>query len=269
MQIVKERITPKKAMEWLKRNINNRPLGRNYVEKYAKAMRAGEWLLNGDVIRFNANGDLIDGQHRLTAVVESGVCIECYVLRGLPHEAFDTFDQGNRRTLDHILARRGEMHYTTLAASIRALWRIKVGWLAARGELRPSQMDEILSSHPKIRDSVALVCEHVKRRSFVSPSAAAAFHYAFGLADKDKSALFWNRVLLGEELTSKMPEYVLRERLIENRDNKVAKLPNDMTAAMVVKAWNAAYDNRHIKILKIDSAREEFPIIAGLNYKLL
>lgn len=59
----KETITPKKAMEWLQRNVANRPMSHKRVLGYAQAILAGAWKVNGDCIRFNGNGDLIDGGH--------------------------------------------------------------------------------------------------------------------------------------------------------------------------------------------------------------
>lgn len=99
VNITKESITPKKAAEWLKRNVANRPLSQRTVTNYATAMADRAWKLNGDSIRFNGSGDLIDGQHRLTGCVKAGVPFDSYVIRGLDHDAFDTIDQGRRRTI--------------------------------------------------------------------------------------------------------------------------------------------------------------------------
>jgi hypothetical protein len=82
VNISKETVTPKKAMEWLKRNIANRPLSPVTVNNYARAMSDRAWKLNGDCVRFNGNGDLVDGQHRLTACVKSGQSFETYIVRG-------------------------------------------------------------------------------------------------------------------------------------------------------------------------------------------
>jgi hypothetical protein len=59
-------ITPAMAREWLEKNIeNNRGVGAQVVDAYARDMLAGKWYIPGDPIRFDEDGNLIDGQHRL------------------------------------------------------------------------------------------------------------------------------------------------------------------------------------------------------------
>ena len=66
------KVTPHLASKWLQKNSCNRPLSQNTVYRYADAILSGEWKLNGDTIRFDSNGTLIDGQHRLHACVKAG-----------------------------------------------------------------------------------------------------------------------------------------------------------------------------------------------------
>ena len=66
-----ETITPKLAEKWMEANKNNRPLRRSLVGRYAGAIRRGQWELNGESIKFDEDGVLFDGQHRLAAVVEA------------------------------------------------------------------------------------------------------------------------------------------------------------------------------------------------------
>jgi hypothetical protein len=67
-----ETITPKQAQVILAHNDRNRSLASSRVTVYSGAMLAGEWRMNGETIKFNGDGTLLDGQHRLAAVVRSG-----------------------------------------------------------------------------------------------------------------------------------------------------------------------------------------------------
>mgnify|MGYP000517583782 CR=1 FL=1 len=67
-----ELITPQMACEMLKKQRNVRVLKRKEVERYVRALKRG-WKLNGETIKFDKDGYLIDGQHRLTACAESGI----------------------------------------------------------------------------------------------------------------------------------------------------------------------------------------------------
>lgn len=79
-------ITPRIAKTMLSHNTGNRPLRKAVVQRYATDMENGDWQDNGDPIRFDTNGRLIDGQHRLEAVILSDTPIDAWVLRGLKPE---------------------------------------------------------------------------------------------------------------------------------------------------------------------------------------
>jgi len=72
-------VTPKKAAEWLEANTANRPISTSVVRGFAEAMRRGEWVVTHQGIAFDVNGVLIDGQHRLAAIVEADVAVDLTV----------------------------------------------------------------------------------------------------------------------------------------------------------------------------------------------
>ena len=92
-------VTPSLAERYLKRNSVNRNISQSVVDRYARDMRNGRWEQNGDVIRFDASGSLRDGQHRLTAIVQSGETIKLNVVRGI--DASGHIDSGYKRTDVH------------------------------------------------------------------------------------------------------------------------------------------------------------------------
>lgn len=257
MKVSKEIVTPKKAMEWLKRNVHNRPLGQSHVNRLAGAMKAGTWKVNGETIKFNGNGDLIDGQHRLNACVTSGVQFESYVVTGLEHEAFDTIDQGKSRTASDVLARRGEKAYCTLSAAVRIVHQLKTTGTMDRVGVRADEIVSTLEANPGLRES----CEYIlaMQSRIVQGSIAVALHFLFREKDAARADLFWTRVLAGEGLTNGMPEYRLRERLISNKASS-AKLGAADIIGLAIKAWNFSKTGKSIKSLQY-SEREEFPVI--------
>jgi hypothetical protein len=66
-----QKISPDKAVEMLAANTANRPLARSTVQAFAEAMRRGDWLVTHQGIAFDTTGALVDGQHRLAAVIEA------------------------------------------------------------------------------------------------------------------------------------------------------------------------------------------------------
>ena len=118
MQVQVQTITPDYAAALLAKNTSNRPFTSSHADTIANGIRRGEWKLNGDAIRISDDGVLLDGQHRLTAIVRAGVPVQSVVIGGLPRDVFDTIDIGaKRRSTADVLAIHGEKHYTTLSAA--------------------------------------------------------------------------------------------------------------------------------------------------------
>jgi predicted transglutaminase-like cysteine proteinase len=92
-------VTPDMAAEWLEVNTANRPVKQHVVAQYAAAMKRGEWKLTHQGIAFDKYGKLQDGQHRLWAIIDSGVSVEMQVTRNASPEAFTCLDNGAKRTL--------------------------------------------------------------------------------------------------------------------------------------------------------------------------
>jgi hypothetical protein len=67
-------LEPKVARELLALNDPRRTAACNLdlIDCYAQQMRSGEWRFTGDTIKVNKSGGLMDGQHRLQAVIRSG-----------------------------------------------------------------------------------------------------------------------------------------------------------------------------------------------------
>ena len=77
-------ITPELAARLLEGNKNNRHLRESVVDAYAQDMLNGHWLLNNQGIGLGEDGSVIDGQHRLAAVVKSGCSVRMLVVGNLP-----------------------------------------------------------------------------------------------------------------------------------------------------------------------------------------
>lgn len=93
-------VTPALAAEWLARpSVRQRTLARNVLVKYARAMGEGRWHQpSTDPIAFTKSGELLNGQHRLTALVRAGVTLQMLVAYDVPEDLFDVMDTGRSRT---------------------------------------------------------------------------------------------------------------------------------------------------------------------------
>lgn len=68
MKIDVVQVTPQLAREWLKRNSKNRAIRPSHVENLRLAFERGEYTMTHQGIAFGDDGELIDGQHRLSAI---------------------------------------------------------------------------------------------------------------------------------------------------------------------------------------------------------
>lgn len=125
-----ERITPSMASEYLRKNTPfNRSINPKRVETYADEMRRGGWKLNGESICFNKKGELVDGQHRLSAIIKADVPIETTVIRGIENDVV-LFDRGGNRTETQILRMRNDVVFkpsNSIIASIKMYLTITYG----------------------------------------------------------------------------------------------------------------------------------------------
>lgn len=112
-------VTPQIAQDYLTRNINNRPLNQETVNMYAQMMKEGQWVLSNDAISFSQTGELINGQHRIKAVIQSGVTCQFIVTKGLPQRSFEVMDNGRSRNAADVLFIDGIQGYTVIAAVVR------------------------------------------------------------------------------------------------------------------------------------------------------
>jgi len=98
MNITRATITPELANYFLAKNTSNRPVKKSIVDLYANVMRQGNWKLSHQGIAISSDDVLIDGQHRLLAIVKSGVSVEMLVSTGMDRNMFSVIDNHAKRS---------------------------------------------------------------------------------------------------------------------------------------------------------------------------
>jgi hypothetical protein len=97
-------VTPDQAIQWLEGNTHNRPVNQAHVYRLAREIKAGRWRLTHQGIAFDTDGLLIDGQHRLWAVVEAKLPVVTRVYFNESPDNRLVLDSGQRRSnLDILL----------------------------------------------------------------------------------------------------------------------------------------------------------------------
>lgn len=113
-------VTPKLAEQWLNQNTDNRNLRPGVVEKYASDMANGRWTSCPMPISFGHDGVLVDGQHRLWAIIESGKGQWFTIARGFTREDALNIDTGLGRSFVDNVQRSGVVGLTSnIMAAVR------------------------------------------------------------------------------------------------------------------------------------------------------
>lgn len=139
-------IDPDLAAKMLERSGGNRQVSQHIVNRYAKAMAAGEWALNGESVVIDEHEVVLDGQHRLWAVIQSGASVRMLVVRGARRDSFATIDCGKGRTPADALSATGRAN-TTILNSVLAWLQFyeraagRSGWLSMIGRDKTSHAD--------------------------------------------------------------------------------------------------------------------------------
>lgn len=117
-------VTPELAKHWMSFNIHNRKLSQNQVGFLVNEIRLGNWNLNGETIKFTGPHSnptrLIDGQHRLQAVIESGITVDMTVAYNVNDpDAMKTIDTGKNRNASDLLSLEGVANSNYISSIIK------------------------------------------------------------------------------------------------------------------------------------------------------
>lgn len=95
------KVNPVLAKQWLETKAVNRTISRRKIVDWARAMKKKEWYI-AEFLKFNTRGQLVDGQHRLEAVILSNMEVEFLVAYGIEDEAVHVLDRGLNRSMANV-----------------------------------------------------------------------------------------------------------------------------------------------------------------------
>lgn len=133
MRFKVETITPDRARKMLDRTeslgFTNRTISKSRVEKLAHAIVTGQWLVTHQGIAIGEDGRVIDGQHRLRAIVVADQAVDMLIVRETEAETFAVVDTGSARTTADSLKIAGYTNPNHVSAIVRSVitYRALVG----------------------------------------------------------------------------------------------------------------------------------------------
>jgi hypothetical protein len=223
LDIQTEMIGPEEATKYLSLNKpGNRKILKRNLDGLTREMKEDRFQpMNGDTIRFNVKGELIDGQHRLKAIVASGKTYIFLVVRGVSEAAFETIDEGAIRSLkDYIGMLPGpESHYyNEVASAVRwcMLW-YKMGTFRKKPVFTTTEKLQWLKDNPKIRMLVGYY-KSPKASLRMSTSMQATCHFILEAVNPDLADTYMTSVIEGLDMQRGDPRYTVREWIIRYKE---------------------------------------------------
>lgn len=187
-----ETITPQTAAEYLSHNApNNRRIKRAHVEMLARDMQSGEFKTTHQGIAFDKNGMLIDGQHRLQAVLMAGVPVKMVVSRNCETTTLTSLDRGESRTLHDAFTILGGntvrdkvLRNTHILAAMNAVIRANAN---KRHRMSASEAISMYEATPEIWNSIySIMNRYGRKRAYETAAYYAAMVHGVSADDIKK-----------------------------------------------------------------------------------
>lgn len=261
-----EEITPELAQTILTNlNKKNRNVSDRIVRSYANDMANGKWLITGDPLRFDVEGSLIDGQHRLAAVVKSGITLNFAIIRDLERDVQDVIDTGRKRSPANVLELRGVTNSSLVAAVAR------VGVVYEKGLLTTSLTRLPECTHQEMVEWVEKNLEGLKPvlipgslvyRSFGGAHSAMVYSfYLMSLIDPTKTQALIEDLVDMRTSGKGDPRSALLRRL--QALAKIGRLRTSPSATMyaLFRTWNAIQQGHSMTLVADSPTGKPMPVL--------
>lgn len=268
--IKKKTVSPAMAKAWMDKRAPNRHVRAFAVSTLLTYMSRKQFLDTGDPIKFNVKGDLIDGQHRLSALIEYGQPIEMWIAEGVESEAMPILDIGSPRkpndTLDIYgkIKNRGWKNSAARASTLRMLAsyersngkfmidRATGPGAGGSGRITRFELIAAAEKYKNIDESIQ-VGVGASKILRMGCSVYAAVHYLFSRVDKEAADSFFSTLITGDLNGCGGNPRVLREQIIAfGLAGK--RMSGGEMAYRLIRTWNAT--RRGEKLSKVQLPKD-------------
>lgn len=264
MEIKKQLITPAKAVELLQSNVKNRNPKTPVVMKYAKDMASGKWKHDTfELIKISKSGIILDGQHRLMAVVKSNTPTFFHIVDGLEDSIFDVLDTGSIRNASDVF-KINEVKYSALIpASIGVYDILKSSRQGVTSQVnqRKTNADFLqeYNLNPRYWDSIATESHnlYVQFGRILTNSFICGFMAFFDGINKEDSREFMNQLCTGKNVENDTIN-LLRIKLVNDKVS-IHKMNPTIKQGLIIKTWNAYRKNNELKYIRYAPSTDLFP----------
>lgn len=256
-------IGPADATRLLENNRNNRTISDKIVRQYADDMREGRWKETGNPINIGVSGNLLNGQHRLWAIIESGVTLRFHVIYETDEEAFATFDTGRTRDLTQLISISDPGHPDKAvvggAARLVKMWEdTPTAKSAFNSNLLPTRATMSDFAHRMLQekefDWATRVAGQINSLKAGRTWYAAALYIiahqqggSYGDRTQEMLDTFHQGISKGIALAEGDPRLALRNYVISRGAPKGSTTEQRIYMALTIRAWNAWLEGKSVR----------------------
>ena len=232
LTVTLETIHPTQAESYLRQADEARRHRGAYVNAIARDIAAGRWMIDVQPICFSRSGRLMDGQHRLRAVLAANGPIEVPVLRGLPE--VDPVLPGRtvlpRPALPSTLQDFGDSALVSAAANL--MWRYERRPASSqRAKATTAEISEIIEVHPRLAELRTYARRLV---DYCRPSVMIYAAYVIERENPQAGRAFLDAFEAGSDATPRSPIGALRRQMARLRRTKASK---EALLEALLKGW--------------------------------
>lgn len=266
MEIIKQLVTPDFALDLLQSNVSNRRINEYVVTRYSNDMKEGRWKTDTvEVLKVSKSGKLLDGQHRLSAVVKSKTPVFFHIAYGLDDCIFDVLDTGKTRNATDVFKIKGIKNECTIPSIIQTCNFFNAG-IKPDG-VQKSKRDTnnmLIEQYYEDEEFWQYVAKKTMPwyRSFakiLSQSVLGGLFACLYKINPEKAEDFLNQLTTGIDIKNDTIS-LLRTKLMQDK-MAPRKMPLSMKYALIIKTWNMYIQNKSVKLLKFDTVTEKYPTI--------
>lgn len=264
-EITQLNVTPEMAKRILEGGANKRPFNQKKMLSYSEDMTAKRWKGGTyELIKIASNGVVIDGVHRLRAVIHSGVSVPLQIVTGFDEGLFDVLDTGKSRDGADVLAIIGVKSSNQVVSVIRRHYSLIKRQKNPRFKvLKNREIIEIYQYRPEFWDEITLkgvyVCRNFSRLLTVK-SAGSIIAYISDRYSKEIAYEFFEDLVNGNNFRSQIIG-VLTKKLINSKVSKINRMSDHIIDAYVLKAFKMWLIGQTGMRLKFNPEIEEYPFL--------
>jgi hypothetical protein len=269
MKITEKLVTPAIAAEILQSNVQNRRVKMPTLLRYVEEIKKGKWVKGtGELIKISKSNILLDGQHRLMAVVKAGIPTWFHIAEECDEEIFKVLDTGSTRSAGDIFHINDVKNSTKLPSIIQFYYFLKknkgqglsIDEIPKNLKYNNHELWDLYEENQQLYDYVATktTALYISFGKILAPQIIGGMYLYFRDINIEQADDFMQQLCSGENIKNNSIA-ILRSKLISDKIS-TRKMTITIKHALIIKTWNHFRTNTVIKIIKFDPSVEKTPI---------